>query len=613
MQLPPRARTWTVGLGLHLATVAVALVAVVCLTVERRAMSGTFDESNHLAAGLEWWQFGTYTMWTENPPLPRLAVAALPYLHGMRLPARAEWEPKTHDWDRSWQVGTDLLYAGDGFEQNLARARLGILPFFLLALASAWALAGGRRRPLAGFVAVGLTATLPSLVAHGALATTDVAFAGTFLLATLALARWCERPSVPRALALGAAAGLGLLCKLSMLAFFPVVAACFAGARALARLPIIPAPNGAPAPSRSIGAGAQLGIAVFGAALMTWAGYLFSVGRVDAFAPEVKDWLQLLPPVAERHGLTGWLLRTPMPMPELVHGIRFLMAHDAAGHDAYLLGHTSKDGFLAFYPLALLVKAPLPLLIVFAAALPFLRGRRPELWLAQGLALSILGLLVVSLRSHVNLGIRHVFVVLPLAAVAAARVLDGLVAGPGAGTSPVPPRVRRFIAAGLVVVVAVQTGTLLASHGRLLGSFNVLAGRDPATVLLDSDLDWGQDLFALRRELRSRNVNELKIAFFGTLRLCRHELPPLTGLIPGQPATGWIAISENYYRHRSTFMLLKNPCDPKSTYARKEVPPTPFAWLRAHTPVVIAGSSVRLYYIDPVTAAALPAAAMGNR
>jgi hypothetical protein len=52
--------------ALHAATVAFALVGLLCLHQTRRSLSGTFDESNHLAAGLEWWQFGTYTMWTEN-------------------------------------------------------------------------------------------------------------------------------------------------------------------------------------------------------------------------------------------------------------------------------------------------------------------------------------------------------------------------------------------------------------------------------------------------------------------------------------------------------------------------------------------------------------------
>src|SRR5450755_991570 len=228
------------SLGFQAATLGVALVGVVCLGHTRRALSGTFDEGNHLAAGLEWWQFGTYTLWTENPPLARLAVAAVPYFYGMRLPPRAAWEPKTHDWDRSWEVGTDLLYAGEGFERNLSRARLGTLPFFLIALASVWALAGGRRRPVAGLVAVALTSTLPAFVAHGALATTDVAFAGMFLLATLALARWFQAPTVPRALCLGAALGLALLTKFSLLVFFPVTLIAFLVARKIARLPARP-------------------------------------------------------------------------------------------------------------------------------------------------------------------------------------------------------------------------------------------------------------------------------------------------------------------------------------------------------------------------------------
>ena len=208
-------------LGLRVATVVAALVGLACLEHTRRTLSETFDESNHLAAGLEWWQFGTYTQWTENPPLARIAVATLPYLHGTRLPPPAAWDPRTHDWDRSWEIGNELLYAGDGFEANLGRARLGTLPFFVLTLVAAFVLANGRRRPVAGLIAVALTATLPALIAHGALATTDVAFAATFLLALVALARWLDAPPAGAPPSLGAAFGLALLTKLSTLVFFP--------------------------------------------------------------------------------------------------------------------------------------------------------------------------------------------------------------------------------------------------------------------------------------------------------------------------------------------------------------------------------------------------------
>ena len=555
-------------------------------------MSGTFDESNHLAVGLEWWQFGTYTMWTENPPLPRLAIAALPYWYGTRLPARQEWEPKTHEWYRSWEVGSDLLYAGAGFEENLARARLGTLPFFLLALGSAWGLAGGRRRPFAGLVAVALVSTCPALIAHGALATTDVAFAGTFMLATLALGRWFERPSTGRALSLGASVGLALLCKFSLLVFFPVTLLAFVVARRIATLPARPSTcdTGQDVLLGWAPCARQVGLALLATVLVTWAGYRFSVGRIGDLAPDVKDWLAILPALEKRVGVVGWLLRTPVPMPELWHGLRFLAAHDASGHDAYLLGKNSEHGFVAFYPIALLVKTPLPFLVLLLLCTAVLARRRSSLWPAQAVALSALGILLLSLRSHVNLGIRHVFVILPLLAVAIACAAEETLS---AWRGP-----RRVAAAVFVVALLfVQTGIAVGARSKELGYFNALASDDPAAILLDSDLDWGQDLFELRREARARNIDVLKIAYFGTLRLCQHSLVPLEALVPGKETSGWIAISENFYRDRNFFTLPKDPCDPKSSYAHKEIPPEPFAWLRKYKPLAIVGSSIRLYHL----------------
>jgi hypothetical protein len=279
-----------------------------------------------------------------------------------------------------------------------------------------------------------------------------------------------------------------------------------------------------------------------------------------------------------------------LPMPELFHGLLFLAGHNRVGHEAYLLGKISDHGFVGFYPIALLVKTPLPLLALVVATIPLLARPRPGRWVAPALALAALGILLVSLRSHVNLGIRHVFVLLPLLAVAVARAADEQLA--------VWQGRRRLVAVALVATLVVtQAGLAVAARGRALGYFNALAGPDPARVLLDSDLDWGQDLFELRREAQARGVDTLKIAFFGMVRQCGHGLPHLEALAPAKPTTGWIAISENYYRNRSTFMLLKDPCDPKSRYRWGEVPLGSFAWLESHTPVTIAGSSIRLYHL----------------
>ena len=553
-------------------------------------MGVTFDEPNHLAAGLEWWQFGTYRQWTENPPLARLAVAALPYVHGQRLPPAEQWDPMLATQGNTiWKVGGDLLYAGEGAEANLARARLGTLPFYLLALLVTAALGGGTKQPGAAVIAVGLTSTLPALVAHAALATTDVAFLATFLLAVLALWRWFEAATRMRSVALGAAVALALLAKFTTLLFFPAVVLGFVAARAMARLPLRPGSPGmlaARAPWRA------LAVAGLSLALVTWAGYGFSVGRIADLPAHVGP-VQIVPPPGERTPLEQIALELPLPMPELFHGLLFLAEHSRTPPPAYLLGQVSPRGFLAYYPVALAVKTPLPFLVLllWGTAVLVRRWRAPELWLARAVLLGAAGLVLVAMLGRNNLGIRHVLVALPLAAIACARASTAWLSE-CRGT-------RRWLlaASGIGALIATQAGIALAACPTVLGYVNAFAARDPAAVLLDSDLDWGQDLLSLRREVRARNVARLSIAYFGVMRPCEHGLPALEPLLPGRPVTGWVAISENFYRQRNYFGLLENPCDPDSWYDPDAIPPQPFAWLRAYEPITIAGSSIRLYFI----------------
>ena len=355
---------------MRVATVVVALVGLVCLTHTRRTLSGTFDESNHLAAGLEWWQFGSYSQWTENPPLPRLAIAALPYLHGMRLPAAAEWDPRTHDWDRSWEMGGELLYGGEGFETNLGRARLGTFPFFLIALAAVWGLADGRRRPVAGLIAVALTATLPALIAHGALATTDVAFAGTFLLALLALARWFDQPTRGRAALVGAASALALLTKFSTLVFFPVALIAFVVARRM-RLPARPDTAGPLAAVAGRSGRAR------GAVSRSWSRGPATASPsdgIDELPHEVKGWLKLVPPVAARAASAAGCCTRGCRCPSCGTGSGFSPLTTPAATTPTCSGRNAAHGFVAFYPIALAVKTPLPLLALLLLA-PSLAGR----------------------------------------------------------------------------------------------------------------------------------------------------------------------------------------------------------------------------------------------
>ena len=77
------------------------------------------------------------------------------------------------------------------------------------------------------------------------------------------------------------------------------------------------------------------------------------------------------------------------------------------------------------------------------------------------------------------------------------------------------------------------------------------------------------------------------------MRLCEHDLPPLRWLPPGQPVTGWVAISEMYFRDH-WHLTYADACD------RLRPIPTPegdYGWLAAHEPVAFAGRSIRIYHI----------------
>jgi hypothetical protein len=104
-------------------------------------------------------------------------------------------------------------------------------------------------------------------------------------------------------------------------------------------------------------------------------------------------------------------------------------------------------------------------------------------------------------------------------------------------------------------------------------------------VLVDSDLDWGQDLKRLTHRLAELKVPSVSLAYLGTADLARESLPPFVRLQPDQHAVGWVAVS---------------------ALARVHAPQR-FAWLDAFTPRERVGRSIDLYYI-PGNAAVAPEA-----
>ena len=569
---------------------AFVIAAVAWTVTSANELSTTFDEPHHLTTGLAWWQFGNTRWWTENPPLPKVVIAALPYLAGLRPRA----DPAATPGRNPWSVGIELLDGRSDAGHLLLLARLGTAAFLLLALGVTFALAGGRRRPLSAFIATALCATYPPLLGHAGLATTDVAAVAMVLLFLLALDRWASRPTRARALAVGAAFAGALLCKLTA----PLFCAAGAGGWLVGRRVVLGAWLGGDTDNTGPGFRArallvQVAVGAVAAFFVTWAGYRFSIGRLDDFAPASYLGTPVIPTADARSGLIRWLCRVPLPAPEALHGALFLRAHDHRGHTAFLFGRLSEHGFWNFYLVGLLLKSPLPFLALVAAAAALLvrRGARALDPRALGAALAALATLALSTVMTVNIGLRHLLGAVPLLAVFAGSTL-----GPWVAALSLPGR-RALAAGALAVLLAVNVAIVQSAHPELFAYFNPLAGREPGQALIDSDLDWGQDLGLLKRELRARQITSLHYGLFAIVNPCDPEMPSMHALEPGRPVTGWVVLSEQFYRSTLHFSFCRDSCAREAEYGFHSDPGDAFDWLKGGPLTAQIGASLRLYHL----------------
>jgi hypothetical protein len=110
-------------------------------------------------------------------------------------------------------------------------------------------------------------------------------------------------------------------------------------------------------------------------------------------------------------------------------------------------------------------------------------------------------------------------------------------------------RHRHKIARGAaIVLLSWHLVASLVAHPDYLAYFNELALPDPSRYLVDSNLDWGQDILRLRDEVRRLKIEQLGVALFGPADIDRLAFPPHYYVEAHTPTHGWIAVSDQSYR-----------------------------------------------------------------
>lgn len=543
-------------------------------------LNQTIDEPAHFSSGIELLDRGTYLYGPDHPPLARVVAALGPYLAGIRLTPTHHKSLKDRElgvFNERWKlqqfiVGTELFQQGGQYFKNLSLARAGILSFFIICLITTWLWSRLLFGKSVALLAILILSTLPPILGHAGLATTDMALTCFVLSGLFIFTIWLDTPTRFLSALLGVTWGLAGLSKFSALLFLPGCAAALLVWRyAIRKRALESAQQETQELSVRISA---VGIAACAAFLTVWAGYGFSLSSpttvvADARLGEVID--SVVGNEGHLRDLTHAISETPFPLSEFFVGALWQIRHNNLGHPSYFLGTYSTHGWWYYFPVIFLIKTPIPYLVLalLGSVRLLLLSLRTVNWKPFAPVLCAATIMILVIPSNLNLGVRYILTIYPLLAIAAAFGVASM------WRIKKQRLLARGTAMGLLAWYLIST---IAVHPDYISYFNEIAEPSPEEFVAD---DWGQDLYRLSLELKQRAISELKLAYFGDARLAKtFNLPPSSRLAPHERYSGWIAIS---------------------IFELKDVRKTPthdgYVWLEKYAPVAQIGKSIRLYYI----------------
>lgn len=487
--------------------IALCLIVIAFLRVAAAepVFSVTPDEPMHVAAGLQLLADHRYTIQLQNPPLARVFLAVGPWLAGVHL------DPNRFAFDQF----DDLFHSTGHYIRDLALARAGSVLTLILAAFAVWRLARRELEPGATVLAILFFTTQPIVLGYAAIANHDTPSVAGLAVAMLAFVRWIERPTPRRAAEVGAAYAFSIGMKFASILYVPVACAAYLAVRLLQKR----------AKLERLGANVAAALGAFAVAL--WATYGFTFGKL--VEPHyITDLFGNTPAAAKAVAISQVV---PIPAPHLVTGILELFNTNRGGHPAYAFGKFSQHGWWWYFPASVGLKTTLgSLLLVFIGA--YVARKRPE-FLAMAAAAA--AILASSLTAHLDVGVRYV---LPL------YVPFSIAAGIAAFELWRGPRAAKI---ACVVLLGWHLAVSTAAHPDYFPYFNELGGRDPSRYLVDSNLDWGQDILRLRHVIREKHADSIAVAALGPHDFVKLKFPRVsTDVTP--TSHGWIAVSDSVYR-----------------------------------------------------------------
>ncbi len=458
--------------------------------------STTWDDAPHLAGGVAQWQTGDPKLNADHPPLARL-FGAIPILF---MDA-----PKLTDLSRgAWQTA-DLTGAAGGYfdvieGRLLWPSRLLMLSFSILLgwLLYAWGTALHGRQ--GAWIPLALFAFCPPFLANAPLVTTDLAATTFIFAAVFTWWRYLQAPSKRRLAWFSVSVALAFASKHSALLLIPILVGL--GAFTLFSSTVMPYPLRRRLWVCSIGLiGAGVATVVILDLIYFFDGVFLKpsafLERSVGFSPGFQAGAKIL-----SNHWPAWL---PIPLPFIyVCGVFTLLANVGAyGSATYFLGQAGYGGWPNYFLMLLLVKLPIPSLILIGFGIEQGVSRLPRNWW-NVLFLVFPPIFIIGFASKgmMQIGIRHILPAFPFLFLLAGYALHYS-----------EQRWHKWAVGVLVIFSAIST---LKIHPNYLMYFNFLGGgaQQGWRISVTGD-DYGQGDAKLVRWLQKRGVKEVAFGPFG--------------------------------------------------------------------------------------------------
>ncbi|MEK7130131.1 MAG: glycosyltransferase family 39 protein, partial [Patescibacteria group bacterium] len=571
--------------------------------------SQTVDEGPHILAGYSYLKTGKILLNPEHPPLLK-AWSALPLLilnpdlpeevkKAAKIPAELDQWGLSYEFLHKNRVPADTMI----FWSRLMMVFLTTFGALGIALiARKWF------GDLAGIVAFILFAFDPNVLAHGRLVTTDTGSAIFIFFAAYAFYLFLKKPTALLAIGSGGIFALALAAKFSSLTLIPVFLILFA-------IKIINEKNDFEKYLKLIP------LFILAAFIALWAIYGFNIEK-PINDPKVLDLYRRREILAadpntyhaDKKGdykLARWIIRNfdpqdqpgtifrwlaeevPVPAYRYFRGFFEFLAHDYRGHYTYLSGHIYETGMWQYFIIAYLIKSPLPLLILLAfsfCVFAVFRMRKHSFsFIGYVLLIPPIIYWLISLKSHINIGIRHLMPIYPFYAVMIAGAI-ALIIKKTPEHSPffqksilINSSRKQSVFFKIVFVILIiwflaETAMIYPYH---LSYFNELIGgpKNGHQYLLDSNIDWGQDFLRLKKYMKDNNLDSVYLRYFGKTDwdyygVKGYAVPNTKEVLKNGPPNGVVIIN-------LTPLFLFNTQE--------------FSWLLNYTPTDRIGHSMRVY------------------